>query len=315
MANYNLIFQGEIIAGASLEEVKANVARLFKADAAKTAALFSGKTIIIKRNLDSDSARKYLAILKKAGAVVKAVKIETEPAQTSEQSREATPAPASGQPSSSKPSARLSSGLASLISYNQAVRNDETVQNDKTAQNNEAVNNHETARSDKAEEEGLQLAPLGSNIPNLHNDNETIIIPDLSYLTMSEAESGSLEEFAQKPEPVILPDISGLSMSAANEGSLEEFAARPEPVPLPDTSMLDIAEQDDTPLSSESPKTAPLAVPDISQLSMSEAQEGSLEGLEQKPEPAEIPDISHLSMEEPVTEENIQGKAVFQISD
>lgn len=298
MANYNLIFQGEIIAGTSLEEVKANVARLFKADAAKTAALFSGKTIIIKRNLDSDSARKYLAILKKAGAVVKAVKIETQASPDTveqktepDQSREATPVPPSEQPSSTK----LSSGLASLISYNQAVRNDNETE-------------------DITEEEGLQLAPLGSYIPNLHNDNETIIIPDLSHLTMSEAESGSLEEFVQKPEPAALPDISELSMSAANEGSLEEFAARPEPAPLPDTSMLDIAEQDDTPLSSESTKTEPVAVPDISQLSMSEAQEGSLEGLEQKPEPAEIPDISHLSMEESETEK-IQGKAVFQIGD
>ncbi len=305
MANYNLIFQGEIIAGSSLEEVKANVARLFKADAAKTAALFSGKTIIIKRNLDSDSVRKYLAILKKAGAVVKAVKIETqfspdaveqktEPAHTPEPSREATPAPPSEQLSSSKPSTKLSSGLASLISYNQTVRNDDA--------------------EDITEEEGLQLAPLGSYIPNLHNDNETIIIPDLSHLTMSEAESGSLEEFAQKTEPAALPDISELSMSAANEGSLEEFSVRPEPVSLPDTSMLDIAELDDIPLSSESTKTAPVPVPDVSQLSMSEAQKGSLEGLEQKTEPAEIPDVSHLSMEEPETEK-IQGKAVFQIGD
>lgn len=298
MANYNLIFQGEIVAGASLEEVKANVARLFKADAAKTAALFSGKTIVIKRNLDSDSAKKYLAVLKKAGALVKAVKVETqissdtgeqkpEPAQTPEQSQE-TP---SSEPSSST---KLSSGLASLISYNQPVRNDDA--------------------EDITEEEGLQLAPLGAYIPNLHNDNDTIIIPDLSHLTMSEAESGSLEEFAQKPEPAALPDISELSMSAANEGSLEEFATRPEPIPIPDTSMLDIAEQDDTPLSSQSTKPEPVAVPDISQLSMSAAQEGSLEGLEPKPEPVAVPDISHLSMEEPETEK-IQGKAVFQIGD
>ncbi len=112
MANYNLIFQGEIIAGASLEEVKANVARLFKAD-----------------------------------AIVKAVKIETQVSPDTveqktepDQSREATPVP---------PSTKLSSGLASLISYNQAVRNDETVKNDNKTK-------------DITEEEGLQLTPLGS---------------------------------------------------------------------------------------------------------------------------------------------------------
>ena len=76
MAHYNLIFQGKIIDGASLAEVKKNVAQLFKADAAKTAALFSGKPIVIKKNLDTESAKKYIAVLKKAGAVVKAVKLE-----------------------------------------------------------------------------------------------------------------------------------------------------------------------------------------------------------------------------------------------
>ncbi len=294
MAKYNLVFQGEIIAGTSLEEVTANLARLFKADAAKTAALFSGQSIIIKRDLDPQSAKKYLMVLKQAGAVVKALKVVGEAAtEHTNQNIENSQKP---EPAQTPAGATLSSGLAALISYNHSSP-------DKHSDNSAAVDD-------------LHLAPLGANIPNLQHDNTAIIIPDLSHLSLSEAESGSLEEFSQKSVAVELPDISKLSMSAANEGSLEEFTSKPDPVPLPDISRLNISEPDNTPLSSETSKTEPVAIPDTSQLSMSDAQQGSLEGLQKKPEPATIPDTRHLSMAgtETTPETNKpQGKAVFQI--
>ncbi len=292
MANYNLVFQGEIIAGTSLAEVKANVARLFKADTAKTAALFSGKTIIIKRNLTLDAAKKYLAVLKKAGAVVKAVKVD-EPTEIETEAKTETPAAEQ----SADGSKGLSAGLASLINYNKSssLSEDESAEND-------PVNY------------SLQLAPLGAIIPNLKDHKNDLVIPDLSHLTLSEAESGTLEEFSSRPEPVELPDIENLSISASNEGYLAEFTPKPEPVVLPDISSLDITEQNDTPLSSETPKTASLPLPDTSELSMSEAQQGSLEGLKKKPEPVNIPETSHLGFIEAEESEQVEGKAVFQIN-
>ncbi len=248
--------------------------------------LFSGKTIVIKRNLNSESAKKYLAVLKKAGAVVKAVKVD---AATEIETKTDTP-------QSPSRSSGLSQGLASLISYNKS-----SYAEDAAAEND----------SDK---DSLQLAPIGAFIPNLKHHNNTIIIPDLSHLTLSEAENGSLEEFSSRPEPVALPDIENLSISAPNEGSLEEFAVKPEPAILPDISSLDIAEQNDTPLSNDTPKTAPLPLPDTSELSMSEALQGSLEGLEKKTEPVEIPETSHLSIVDVEESEQVQGKAVFQIN-
>ena len=269
MAQYNLIFQGKIIDGASLDEVKSNVARLFKADAEKTAALFSGKTIVIKKNLNSESTKKYLAILKKAGAVIQAIKIEE----------------------TSSSSDSMSAGLASLVNYN------------KTA----------SASSDDNEHEGLQLAPLGSNMLVLSHKNEITEIPDISHLTMSAAETGSLEEFAQKTDAVELPDIESLSMSEANTGNMEEFSKKTEPVELPDISDLDMAEQDSTPLSADTSRPTPVDIPDTSELSMSEAQEGSLEGVEIKPRPVDIPDTSHLNVEKTEEEKRLTGKATFQI--
>ena len=295
MAHYNLIFQGKIIDGASLDEVKDNVARLFKADAAKTAALFSGKTIVIKKNLDTESTKKYLAILKKAGAVIKAVKIEDKSASTSP-----SPAPVQNNNTANTndaptqaPSSGLSAGLASLISYNKPKES--------------------SSEDDNSETEGLQLAPVGSNILNPSKSNETIDIPDTNHLTIAEAETGSLEEFAHKVEAVELPDIEDLTMSEANTGSMEEFTIKIEPVELPDISELDMADQDNTPLSAGTSKAPPVDIPDTSELSMSEAQEGTLEGIEIKPEPVEIPDTSHIEIEKTDVEKSISGKASFQI--
>ncbi len=66
---YEVVFSGQIKSGADLDKVKANVAAIFKADAAKLTHLFSGKRVIIKKNIDQAMAEKYQVTLDKAGAV------------------------------------------------------------------------------------------------------------------------------------------------------------------------------------------------------------------------------------------------------
>lgn len=66
---YEVAFRGEIADGADAEQVKAAVGKMFKADAAKLAHLFSGKRVVIKKNIDQQTAMKYQSALQKAGAV------------------------------------------------------------------------------------------------------------------------------------------------------------------------------------------------------------------------------------------------------
>ena len=320
MAHYNLIFQGKIVDGASLEEVKNNVAKLFKADAAKTDALFSGKSIVIKKNLDTESAKKYLAVLKKAGAIVKAVKVETDaPAEAQTPATEAQPNSVAPPPPPS--SGGLSAGLASLVNYNDPTTHAQqsaptetaSITEESTSKTTEVNTSEAITETSATEDSSLQLAPVDSGPLSNGTPVEAIEIPDIDHLTMAEAETGSLEEFAKKVEAVELPDISELSMSEANSGSLEGIEKKPDPVELPDISELDMAELDETPLSSDSPKPAPVDIPDVSGITMSEAQEGTLEGLEKKPDPVEIPDISHLDVEKEEKQQQNQGKATFQI--
>ncbi|MCW9055019.1 MAG: hypothetical protein OQK47_00235, partial [Gammaproteobacteria bacterium] len=79
---YEVAFSGKIADSADLDKVKANVAQMFKADEAKLAHLFSGKRVVIKKDIDQQTALKYQAALTKAGAICEVVNL-SENKQTS----------------------------------------------------------------------------------------------------------------------------------------------------------------------------------------------------------------------------------------
>ena len=78
MTRFEIAFSGQLVAGAPLETVQANMARLFQADAQRIALLFSGRRMVIKNNLDAASAEKYRLTLERAGAVVEVVAMVVE---------------------------------------------------------------------------------------------------------------------------------------------------------------------------------------------------------------------------------------------
>lgn len=70
MERYEIAFTGQLLPGAQPDVVRANLARLFRADAGRIALLFSGRRIVIKNQLDAQAAEKYRATLARAGALV-----------------------------------------------------------------------------------------------------------------------------------------------------------------------------------------------------------------------------------------------------
>ena len=56
---YRVVFNGETVPNADVEQVKRNVAALFKVDVPKIAHLFSGKRFVLKESTDLDTVRKY----------------------------------------------------------------------------------------------------------------------------------------------------------------------------------------------------------------------------------------------------------------
>ena len=89
MSLYEIAFSGQLLPGARLEQVEANLTRLFQADAQRIALLFSGRRIVIKQNLDFDAVEKYRVAMERAGA-----QVEVKPMPVDVEEIELAPPPA-----------------------------------------------------------------------------------------------------------------------------------------------------------------------------------------------------------------------------
>lgn len=88
---FDIIFRGDIVFGHQLADVKGNLQQLFKTDAAKIDALFTGRPVPLKRNLDEATANKYRDALLKAGAMVDVCPTDASPAAANKAVARAAP--------------------------------------------------------------------------------------------------------------------------------------------------------------------------------------------------------------------------------
>lgn len=192
---YEVVFYGEIVEGAELDQVKAKVAAMFKADAAKLAQLFSGKRVVIKKNIDQATANKYKSALQNAGAQCEvksmaeaAVAPSTEsaaataaaPSTTPAQAQTAAPAASSSRVDSNAPAAPKTDPLgitASDISDLGASI---------LPPGSDMQDGSSSAAAPEVDLSGLDLAPPGSDLGELKKD-ESVEIPDISNLSIVDA--------------------------------------------------------------------------------------------------------------------------------
>lgn len=106
MSRYEIAFSGQVVPGAQLDTVKANLARLFQADAQRIALLFSGRRMVIKNNLDAEAAEKYRSVIERAGAIVEVVDMDAQ----IEEIELAPPPPAEPVPAPPHPAAAVPPG-------------------------------------------------------------------------------------------------------------------------------------------------------------------------------------------------------------
>jgi ribosomal protein L7/L12 len=86
---YRIIFKGEIIPNANLEEVKQKLAAFFKADIKEVESLFTGKNFVLKENVNLDAAQDYMYQLEQAGALCELVEMKSK--SKKEPKKEPTP--------------------------------------------------------------------------------------------------------------------------------------------------------------------------------------------------------------------------------
>lgn len=185
---FDIAFSGQISEGADLEQVKARIGKMFKADGAKLDQLFSGKRIVIKRGIDEATAQKFVSAFLNAGAVCEALStspaedVSAAPQQAAPAASAPTPSPASapppdaGEPPKTDPLGVTAEQIGDL---------------------------------------NATLAPVGDEL-----QDEIAPVPepeyDLSALEMAPVGSTLSEERNEPPPP--LPDTSGLSLSDDQPG-------------------------------------------------------------------------------------------------
>jgi len=100
---FEIAFSGKVSEGADPAAVKAKIGKMFNADEAKLAQLFSGKRIVIKKNLDQATAAKYKTAFNRAGAEcdvrpMGGAPAASQPAQPAKAAASAAPAGNAGGP-------------------------------------------------------------------------------------------------------------------------------------------------------------------------------------------------------------------------
>ena len=185
MATYHIAFDGKLTGDIELAIVKKNLAALFKMNATQVEALFTGKPVVVKRDVDEATAKKYAAVFKKAGAVCSVVNAEAQQrAATPPKSPAPAPAGAAQQPPTASPQDRGGRMAGKDIVHINVPQN----------------------LGD------LSMAGAGEQIPTLDVDVD-VQIPDTSSLSMSNDDGYLAPEHEDKPPQV---DISGLSLEKSD---------------------------------------------------------------------------------------------------
>jgi len=250
---FDIIFRGDIVFGHQLADVKLRLQQLFKADAAKVDALFSGRPVPLKRGLDKASAEKYKDALTRAGAQVDIVAAgETKAAPI------ARPVPTA--PTNPTPAAPLT--LAQRIEQ-QAAADKEAAE--KAALKREQDEREQAARDaaqgivPSANKDSWSLAPVGSYmLPPSEQVAEEPVAIDTSAISLRPAEAGNiLDANEQPPAPVatvIAPDFNVAEAGADLVRADEKMDLPLLEIELEDWGLADLGE--DLILATEKPQVA-----------------------------------------------------------
>jgi hypothetical protein len=192
---FEVAFLGQISAGADPQEVKAKVGKIFNADEAKLAQLFSGKRIVIKKNVDQATAAKYQTALNRAGAECEISPIGADaPAPQAAAAAADTAAPAES-----------AAPVASAAPVSQQFE---------TTYDGEVIPPPQTdplgISGDQIEDLAVSVAPVGSELQDAHEEPE---IPEIDISEFEIAPVGSELGSAKKEADPPLPDTTGITMA------------------------------------------------------------------------------------------------------
>ncbi len=190
MKLYEIVFSGQLIPGAQLDKVQANLSKLFQADAQRIALLFSGRRLVLKNSLDQSSAEKYRSTLERAGARVDVVEM---PGQVEVEEVELAPPP--DEPSwtrraastpvapTAKTQSERKSGVEPRDVYTAAFVDVEAPDFTLSEPGKDLQDPKAAPIAPRLDLSGLSLAPAGSDMGQARSV-EQVAVPDTSHLKL-----------------------------------------------------------------------------------------------------------------------------------
>ena len=190
---FEVAFSGRISEGANLQEVKERIGKMFNADGAKLDQLFSGRRIVIKKNIDQQTAQKYKSAFQQAGAECEIETASAVPAKPVS----ATPEPAAP-PSTAAPKAETATPSTSAAS-DAPGDVPPPPQVDPLGITGDEINDLEAT-----------IAPVGSE---MQGEIKRIPEPEYDLSGLDMAPVGSILSDEKKKADPPPPDTSGLSLA------------------------------------------------------------------------------------------------------
>ena len=195
---YDIYFSGKILDDRDAAEVRRRIGKMFKVDDAKLDHLFSGVPVPVKKDVDMDTAVKYRVAFRDAGALVDIKKAAP--------SAQAAPSPRS---------AVHTAGAATAGEQfaNVEAPSDMTLAPARTGSLEDCA--PVIAAAEIPDVSNYQLAPPGESLTTTSPPPPLDI--DTGDMDLYPANSGSLLDCHEEPQPVPIPDVSNLQVLDENE--------------------------------------------------------------------------------------------------
>jgi len=217
---FEVVFDGRLVPGRELADVKATVASLFKAKPESVERLFSGQPVTIKKDLDYQGALRYLAALKEAGALARLKQQEGGPSTAHKASDGWSLAPAGTDLLGLRPAPPVPPKI-DLSAYALAPVGADMGE----PQPVEPVQVGDLS--------AITLAAVGAD---LGSPREDIALPEPDLSDLSMAEVGATLGAPRAVVPVKVGDLSGITM--AEVGATLDTSKKTPPPPPPKTDHL-----------------------------------------------------------------------------
>jgi len=182
---FEVAFSGQISEGANADEVRVRVGKMFNADEAKLAQLFSGRRVVIKKNIDEATANKYQTALNRAGAECEVSAMGGGPA------------------AAEKPAAAAAAPAAAVSTSQYETKYDGEVEPPPQV-------DPLGITGDDIDDLDATIAPIGSELQDDYQETEEPVI-DVAGLDIAPVGS-DLDTSEKKPDPPP-PDTTGITMA------------------------------------------------------------------------------------------------------